>query len=115
MNNLFIDFTFVFFSSSSSFNNEIDCLPLKKIANNEKQLTKHEINQISIENETTTTTKPEIFHDDTSKLTFREKMTLFNKNKNNNTSTNTFSLKTSRNRLTQVKFSLFLSRHTRIR
>lgn len=111
MNNLFIDFTFVFFSSSSSFNNEIDCLPLKKIANNEKQLTKHEINQISIENETTT--KPEIFHDDTSKLTFREKMTLFNKNKNNNTSTNTFSLKTNRNRLTQVKFSL--SRHTRIR
>jgi len=43
----------------------------------------------------------EVFHDDTSKLTFKEKMILFNKKKNIGL-TPTSSLKNNRSRLTQV-------------
>jgi len=54
--------------------------------------------------ETLVEKKPEVFHDDTSKLTFKEKMILFNKKKNIGLTTSS-SLKTSRNRLTQVFYS----------
>jgi hypothetical protein len=54
--------------------------------------------------ETLVEKKPEVFNDDTSKLTFKEKMILFNKKKNLG-STSASSLKTSRNRLTQVFYS----------
>jgi len=48
----------------------------------------------------------EVFHDDTSKLTFKEKMILFNKKKNNGLNTSSSSsLKANRNRLTQVFYS----------
>ena len=43
----------------------------------------------------------EVFDDDTSKLSFKEKMVLFNKKKNNNSTTSSSS-KTNRSRLTQV-------------
>jgi hypothetical protein len=43
-----------------------------------------------------------VFNDETSKLTFREKMTLFNLSTNHN-GTRSSSLKHNRNRLTQVK------------
>jgi hypothetical protein len=70
--------------SSSSFSNEIKSPSLTKISNN-----------VEPEHHQT-----EVFHDDTSKLTFKEKMTLFNKKKNSGLNTSS-TLKTSRNRLTQ--------------
>ncbi len=71
--------------SSSSFFNEIKPPSLPKISDDIEQ----------------SENKPEIFDDDTSKLTFKEKMILFNKKKNNGLNTSS-TLKTSRNRLTQV-------------
>ena len=76
--------------SSSSLSNEIKAPSLPKISDHIEQ----------------SEPKPEIFDDDTSKLTFKEKMILFNKKKNNglntSSSSSSSSLKTSRNRLTQV-------------
>jgi len=63
-----------------------------------KKSNKPEIDEISVED------KIDVFHDDTSKLTFKEKMILFNKQKNLGL-TSTSSLKANRNRLTQVFYS----------
>ena len=77
--------------SSSSFSNENKSPSLTKISD----AIKPEINESLTENQM------EVFHDDTSKLTFKEKMILFNKKKNNGLNTSS-TLKTNRNRLTQV-------------
>ena len=63
--------------------------------NRSPSLTKISSEQVKPENQ------PEIFDDDTSKLTFKEKMILFNKKKNHGLNTSS-TLKSSRSRLTQV-------------
>jgi hypothetical protein len=84
--------------SSSFLPDKINSPPLRRRSQGKKQELKTEIDESSIE------TKPEVFDDDTSKLTFKEKMILFNKKKNLGSSTSS-SLKANRNRLTQVFYS----------
>ena len=73
----------------------IDSYPLTKIETNSKEEMKIESEETSLEK------KAEIFDDATSKLSFKEKMTLFNKKKTLGSSPSS-NLKTNRNRLTQV-------------
>ncbi|CAF0899341.1 unnamed protein product [Rotaria sp. Silwood1] len=93
--------------NSSLLSSEIKSPLLSKTYNNEKQqqqqqqqqskpedIIPSEIDDISVEH------KSDVFDDDTSKLTFREKMILFNKKKNMGLTLQS-SLKTNRNRLTQ--------------
>lgn len=59
--------------------------------------------QVPVEVDTSSVSNPAaaVFDDDTSKLTFKEKMTLFSKTKSHGP-TPSYALKASRNRLTQV-------------
>jgi len=97
--------TYQFLCSTSFLSNKLHSPPLTKKYNNKKQQSKLEIDEILVENKTP------VYDDDTSKLTFQEKMVLFNKNKNLGL-TSTSSLKANRNRLTQVFYSQTHIHHT---
>lgn len=81
--------------SSSSFMKTIDSYPSTKIEINSK-----EENQVPTD-ENCLEKNVEVFDDATSKLSFKEKMTLFNKKKHLGSGPPS-TLKTNRNRLTQV-------------
>jgi hypothetical protein len=91
--------------SASFLSNESYSPPFRRKSTTEEQRLKVEniISPPEID-DTSTENKSEVFDDDTSKLTFKEKMILFNKKKNIGLGTSS-SLKTSRSRLTQVFYS----------